>query len=459
MPDITSAISTANPRRIHIRRAAIRCISGPEAGDSWLMELDVIRIGSAKTCDIVISDPTVSRRHAEIRRGRDGVILRDLGSMNGTFVGHVRAKEVYLGPDTHFRVGRTELHFNPDDEIIDVEPSSEDHFENLVGNSVAMREVFGILERVAPTDLTVLILGETGTGKELASRAVHSRSKRNKGPFVVFDCGAAPDNLIESELFGHQRGAFTGAIEARPGVFEMAHGGTIFLDEIGELPLELQPKLLRVLEQREVRRVGASKTKTIDVRVVAATNRNLREEVDAGRFREDLYYRLAVVEMAMPPLRDRLEDLDRLAQHLLTRSSHNVNIQSIAPEVMDVFSSYQWPGNVRELNNVIERALPFCDGTVITIDGLPDALRPGEGEMSTRTVAHSASAPTSSNSSKPALPFKDAKDQLIEAFERQYLEDLLERHDGNVSKAARAADMDRKSITRLMKKHGITRNS
>jgi len=425
------------------------------------MERDVIRIGSAKTCDIVITDPTVSRRHAEIRRGQDGVILRDLGSMNGTFVGQVRAKEVYLGSDTHFRVGRTELNFKPADEIIDVEPSIQDHFENLVGNSVAMREVFGILERVAPTDLTVLISGETGTGKELASRAVHSQSKRKKGPFVVFDCGAAPDNLIESELFGHQRGAFTGAIEARPGVFEMAHGGTIFLDEIGELPLELQPKLLRVLEQREVRRVGASKTKAIDVRVVAATNRNLREEVDAGRFREDLYYRLAVVEMSMPPLRDRLEDLDRLALHLLTRSSHNSNIKSIAPQVLQIFSSYHWPGNVRELNNVIERALPFCDGTVITFDGLPDALRSGPGEMSTMSAAPASTQqhPASPSTDGPELPFKDAKDQLIDAFERQYLEDLLDRHSGNVSKAARAADMDRKSITRLMKKHGITRNS
>ena len=253
------------------------------------MERDVIHIGSNKTADIVLTDPTVSRRHAEIRRGRDGVLLRDLGSMNGTFVGQVRAKEVYLGTDTLFRVGRTELSFTPADEVIDVEPSQADHFENLVGNSVAMREVFGLLERVAPTDLTVLITGETGTGKELASRAVHTRSKRGDGPLVVFDCGAAPENLIESELFGHNRGAFTGAIEARPGVFEMAHGGTIFLDEIGELPLELQPKLLRVLEQREVRRVGANKTKPIDVRVVAATNRNLREEVDRGRFREDLY--------------------------------------------------------------------------------------------------------------------------------------------------------------------------
>ena len=461
MADITSAIASANPRRIHIRRAVIRCVSGPESGASWTMERDVIHIGSNKTSDIVLTDPTVSRRHAEIRRGRDGVLLRDLGSMNGTFVGQVRAKEVYLGVDTLFRVGRTEMSFTTADEVIDVEPSQADHFENLVGNSVAMREVFGLLERVAPTDLTVLISGETGTGKELASRAVHTRSKRSSGPFVVFDCGAAPENLIESELFGHTRGAFTGAIDSRPGVFEMAHGGTIFLDEIGELPVELQPKLLRVLEQREVRRVGATKTKPIDVRVVAATNRNLREEVDRGRFREDLYYRLAVVEMGMPPLRERTEDLPILAHLLLERSTHNTSVKAIEQPVLDVFADYHWPGNVRELSNVIERALPFSDGTTISMSALPESMRASSPQPLQAAKTPSAKTPSvqTPQGADATLPFKDAKDQLINAFERQYLVDLLEKNDGNVSKAARAADMDRKSITRLMKKHAITRDS
>lgn len=453
MTDITSAISTANPRKIHIRRAAIQCTVGPEAGQSWLMEQDVIRIGSAKTGDIVITDPTVSRRHAEIRRGRDGVVLRDLGSTNGTFVGQVRAKEVFLAPDTRFRVGRTELVFTPADEIIDIEPSDADHFERLVGQSVAMREVFGILERVAPTDLTVLITGETGTGKELACRAVHNRSRRHSGPFVVFDCGAAAENLIESELFGHQRGAFTGAVEARPGVFEMAQNGTIFIDEIGELPLDLQPKLLRVLEQREIRRIGSTGTKPIDVRVVAATNRNLRDEVDAGRFREDLYYRLAVVEMAMPPLRNRLDDLSLLAHHLLKRSPHNGGVSSISSAVIQSFEGHDWPGNVRELNNVIERALPFTDGDTVTVGCLPSSL------VCTSHAPASEVRPATPQSTppEPAVPFKHAKEQLIDDFERRYLVQLLESHDGNVSKAARAAGMDRKTITRLMKKHGITR--
>ncbi len=462
MPEVTSTIAANNPRQIHIRRAQLTCEEGREQGQSWLVDRDVIRIGALKSGEVVLTDPTVSRRHAEIVRTSGGIILRDLGSTNGTFVGPVKIKEVFLAPETRFRVGRTELIFTPTDEVIDVTPSIEDHFEGLVGASIAMREVFGILERIAPTDLTVLITGETGTGKELASRAVHARSRRADGPFVVFDCGAAPDNLIESELFGHQRGAFTGAVEARPGVFELADGGTIFLDEIGELPLDLQPKLLRVLEQREVRRIGGSRTKSVDVRVVAATNRNLREEVSAGRFREDLYYRLAVVELLLPPLRARLTDLPLLCRHLLRRADHNTRVFSISPEVHELFEAYHWPGNVRELANVLQRAVPFSQGDRVTIDALPQALRAAATTRSTRstpsgTANLAAAAQADTGSSLTEIPFKDAKDQMIEAFEREYLLDLLERHEGNVSKAARAADMDRKSITRLMKKHGITR--
>ena len=386
-------------------------------------------------------------------RTRDGVVLRDNGSTNGTFVGPVRIKEVFLAPDTRFRVGRTEMVFKSEDEVVEVHPTEEDRFEDLVGASVAMRQVFGVLDRIAPTNLTVLITGETGTGKELASRATHKRSKRRDGPFVVFDCSAVPENLIESELFGHKRGAFTGAVDARAGVFEMAHKGTIFLDEIGELPLELQSKLLRVLEQREVRRIGASHAKPVDVRVVAATNRRLRDEISAGRFREDLYYRLAVVEVELPSLRDRIADLPLLVQHLLSRADYNPGVKGTDQHVTQVLQDYHWPGNVRELNNVIERALPFCDGDVITMDALPESLQMAEQ----RSNPERSIDPVLTTESKEDLPFKDAKDRLIEAFERQYLIDLLDRNGGNVSKAARAAHMDRKSITRLMKKHGITR--
>ena len=431
----------------------LACVTGDQAGKTWEFEQDIISLGAHHSCDIVLKDATVSRRHAEIVRTRDGVVLRDNDSTNGTFVGPVRIKEVFLAPDTRFRVGRTEIIFKSEDEVVEVHPTEEDRFEDLVGASMAMRQVFGVLDRIAPTNLTVLITGETGTGKELASRATHKRSKRRDGPFVVFDCSAVPENLIESELFGHKRGAFTGAVDARAGVFEMAHKGTIFLDEIGELPLELQSKLLRVLEQREVRRIGASHAKPVDVRVVAATNRRLRDEISAGRFREDLYYRLAVVEVELPSLRDRIADLPLLIQHLLSRADYNPGVKRTDPQVTQVLQDYHWPGNVRELNNVIERALPFCDGDSITMDALPESLQMAEQ----RSNPEHAVAPILKTDSQEDLPFKDAKDRLIEAFERQYLIDLLDRNGGNVSKAARAAHMDRKSITRLMKKHGITR--
>ncbi len=462
MSETTSTIGVGH-RQIHLRRGRLACVDGENAGDAWRVERDVVRIGARADNDVVLRDSTVSRQHAEIVRGPDGTLLRDLGSTNGTFVGPIRVREVYLAPDTRFRVGKTELTWTPADEVIEVPPSESDRFEGLLGRGLAMRAVFGVLERVAPTDLTVLITGETGTGKELASRALHTRSARRKAPFVVFDCGAAPETLIESELFGHERGAFTGAVAAREGLFEVASGGTIFIDEIGELPLELQPKLLRVLEQREVRRVGAARPRPVDVRVVAATNRNLRDEVEAGRFREDLYYRLAVVEVRLPALRERPDDIPLLVEHLLARTARGrgAPVHAVAPDVLALFAAYRWPGNVRELSNVVERAVPFSDGGVITLGALPDALRaqptgarvaPAQPDT---TGAIRTSELHATDAALAALPLKDAKEALIEAFERRYLTDLIERHDGNVSRAARTADMDRKSITRLLKKHGI----
>ncbi len=444
MAEVTSTIAEPQRRQIHIRRGRLSCVSGPDMGASWAVDRDVLHIGAKETNDVVLNDSTVSRRHAEVARTRDGVILRDCGSTNGTFVGAVRVREVFLTPETRFRVGKSELVFIPEDEVIEITPSSKSSLDELVGRSVAMREVFSIIERVAPTNLTVLITGETGTGKELASRAMHKLSPRADRAFRVFDCGAAPETLIESELFGHEKGSFTGAVQAREGLFEVAHGGTIFLDEIGELPLDLQPKLLRVLEQREVRRVGGARVRPVDVRVVAATNRNLREEVHKGNFREDLYYRLAVVELALPSLRERAEDIELLVSHLIARNQVQLDVGG---EVLELFKSYRWPGNVRELANVVERAIPFTDGSVITLEALPDALRSPQAPSSHRVG--------SVVKADPSLPFKDAKEQLIDAFERQYLLDLIERHKGNVSKAARAAHMDRKSITRLLKKHQI----
>lgn len=456
--EVTNTITALPNHRLHLRRITVQCVDGPEAGQTWEFEEDIIYIGARRGVDVSLTDPTVSRRHAQIVRTSDSVMLRDLNSTNGTFIGPVRIREIYLSSGLRFRVGRTEMIFTQDEEVINIIPTEEPSFEGMVGASVVMRQVFGVLRRVAPTNLTVLIAGETGTGKELASRAVHEHSRRRDGPFIVFDCGAAPENLIESELFGHKRGSFTGAVGDRPGVFEQADGGTIFLDEIGELPLELQPKLLRVLEQREVRRVGGSRTKSVDVRVVAATNRNLRDEVDRGNFREDLYYRLAVVEVGIPALRERKDDLPDLIRHLLHNADHNPGVYRVSDEVMSLFSSYHWPGNVRELNNCLIRALPFCSTDVITLDTLPHTLRRENRSALNASSSHRTKTPTL-NAPAADVPFKDAKDQLIEAFERQYLVDLLERHSGNISRAARIAQMDRKTITRLMKKHQLKRPS
>ena len=454
MSDTTNTLTTGATRQLQLRKAALRCVVGPEEGQEWCFEHDVIRIGSARSSDVGLSDNTVSRRHAEIVRTPEGVLLRDLGSRNGTFVGPIKVREVFLGPDTRFRVGRTELHYKALDEVVRVSPMSTHHFEGMVGASVALREVFGVLERVAPTGLTVLVTGETGTGKELASRAVHARSRRADGPLAIFDCGSVPENLIESALFGHARGAFTGAVESRQGVFEAAHGGTIFLDEIGELPLDLQPKLLRVLEQREVRRIGEHHARPVDVRVVAATNRDLRTEVREGRFREDLYYRLAVVEVRLPPLRDRLADLPMLVSFLLDRAPDNRGVTRLTPEVLQLFEAYRWPGNIRELYNVLSRALPFCSREEVTIEALPPALRAAALSRETRIPGAAASQAVPEVQD---LPFRDARDRIMEAFEREYLLDLLDRHSGNVSRAARAADVDRKTLSRLMKKHALNR--
>jgi len=449
MSEITSVIPEHAPgkKQINLRRLSLSVVEGPDQGQRMELDHDVVRIGAHAHNHFVLTDTTVSRRHAEVTRVQDGILLRDLTSTNGTFVGEVRVKEVFLGEKRLFRVGKTWIEFELLDEVIDIVPAEFTQFEDLVGGALPMREVYSVLERVARTELTVLVTGETGTGKELVSRAIHKRSPRRSGPFVVFDCGAVARNLVESELFGHERGAFTGAVASRPGVFEQAHGGTIFLDELGELPLELQPTLLRVLEQREVRRVGDRRVRPVDVRVVAATNRDLLQLVKEGTFREDLYYRLAVVEVSMPPLRERLSDLPILMSHLLDHAGFPHTVKGLAPEALSVFEAYHWPGNVRELRNTLFRAIPFCDGDLIDLAALPDSL----------TVEREDAAAVEAGLPLPSskLTFREAKDELVEAFERKYLEELLERCEGNLSRAAREAGVDRKTIARMLKRHGI----
>ena len=447
MDEITNVISQA--RSVTLRQMRLTVTTGNSEGTVLTTDRDVVRLGSSPDNDVPLDDDTVSRTHAEIVRTHEGVLLRDLSSTNGTFVGPIRVREVFLPDQSTFRLGRTELAFTTEDEVFDVVPTPEDHLEGLVGRSVNMRAVFAIVERVAPTNLTVLVTGETGTGKELVSRAIHDRSARRDGPFEVFDCGAVAQSLVEAELFGHERGAFTGAHQARPGVFERAHGGTVFLDELGELPPPVQAALLRVLEQREVRRVGGQRTRPVDVRVVAATNRDLRDEVDEGRFRQDLYYRLAVVELHLPPLRDRLEDLPLLTRHLLQTAGFPHPVTGVSDEVMAAFEAWRWPGNVRELRNILLRSIPFTDGTTLGLDALPAALQ------------HAGSAPGGEAPGEgltlpgPDVPFHDAKERIMEAFEKHYLETLMEQTGGNLSRAARLAGVDRKTVARLLKRHQI----
>ncbi len=428
-------------------------------------EKDVITIGAMDDNDIVLDDDTVSRNHCAIALEGDAYVLNDNDSTNGTFINRVRIRSAYLTPNQVITLGSTEIRFSPIDERVRIVPSERDRFGEVIGRDRRMREIYAILEKIAPTDATVVVEGETGTGKDVVARSIHSQSRRKDGPFMVFDCGAVPENLIESELFGHEKGSFTGAQSTRQGVFELANGGTVFLDELGELQLDLQPKLLRVLEQREIKRIGGTKPIKVDVRILAATNRNLEEEVAAGRFREDLFYRLTVVRVRIPALRERREDVRLLARHFLDNGSFNKDregnrrIQEFAPGVLDRMTEYDWPGNVRELHNVIERAVSFAEGEAIELADLPEHIAWPRGVLPPQSEGEGR---TDVNVALPELradtdgTFKDAKERWISGFERDYIASLLKRNNGNISHASREAQIDRKYFRKLMKKYGIT---
>ncbi|HNK45480.1 MAG TPA: sigma 54-interacting transcriptional regulator [Pseudomonadota bacterium] len=412
-------------------------ISGPDRGEQVVLGDRPITIGSSPSCDLVLSDRTVSRSHATALLENNQIVVRDLGSTNGSFTYGARFKEIVVGFGTEITLGKTVLKFLPQEEALKPQESEEDRFGSLLGCDAKMRRLFGLLRDISPTDSTVLIQGETGTGKELVAEEIHRHSRRASGPFVVFDCGAVPKELIESLLFGHVKGAFTGAISDRQGAFAEAHGGTIFLDEIGELALELQPSLLRALDKRAVRPVGGSAYRQVDVRVIAATNRDLREEVARKAFREDLFFRLAVIRVQLPSLRERGRDIELLTESFIESFSHGKSV-ALPPAELARLRSYGWPGNVRELRNVIERACVLAKGDTLSLEELGD------------TVVHSA--PPAVRSS---LPFKEAKGQLVEHFEREYIVDLMKRHRMNLSAAAREAQIDRKHLRELLRKYGL----
>ena len=478
VPPTKMVYAAAQRPTLHLRRCTL---SRPDSGQEWNFDREEVTIGAMEDNDVVVPENTVSRYHCRIVQDDTGYVLVDQQSTNGTFINGVRIREGYLRPGCTIEVGQKKLLFNAREEKVTIEPSTDETCGDLIGQNAQMREIYAIIEKIAPTATTVVIEGETGTGKEVVAQSIHKLSRRAEGPMIIFDCGAVPPNLIESELFGHEKGSFTGAVMTRQGLFEMADGGTLFLDEMGELPIDLQPKLLRVLEQREVRRVGGAKSSKVDVRIIAATNRNLEDEVRNGRFRQDLFYRLSVVRLQLPSLRERPDDVPLLVDHFLGSQRYNrgtdgqPRVNGISKDAMRALQAYQWPGNVRELVNVVERAVSFCDKPLISIGDLPEHVRearPSEAAAflkpsATRRAVESgqgAATPTygPNYDAKPPpelvsgqVTFKDAKERWVASFEREYIISLLQNHDGNISHAAREADIDRKYFRKLMRKYDI----
>lgn len=430
----------SNAPKLRLQGFAFEIIEGPLAPKTWQATTSRCTIGAHPSNDLVLEDDTVSGFHCEVVVDASGVQLHDTQSRNGTFVDGLKIADVWLHDGCIVHVGRSVMRFRLLSEDVSVSLSNKERFSGIVGRSTVMREVFAILERCAVTSSTVLIEGETGTGKEAVAMAIHESSSRGGGPFVVVDCSSIPANLVESELFGHERGAFTGAVATRLGAFEQANRGTIFLDELGELPSEMQPKLLRVLEQRTIQKIGGNKRIPIDVRVVAATNRTLRSEVNSGQFRSDLFYRLAVINLRLPPLRERRDDIPLLVSEFLDqmRASQEDRDRIMSPEFLRRMQSAEWQGNVRELRNYVERVLVLGGDVPIDIVG---------GAVS-RT-------PMGIFSFDPEVGYAEARTHAIADFERSYLKQLLDHNQGNVSKAARAAGVDRVYLHRLLRRHGI----
>jgi DNA-binding NtrC family response regulator len=423
-----------------VRALRVEVIEGPDTGKSLVGESETLTVGTAEDNNLVLTDSTVSRYHLELSSGEDGVRVVDCGSTNGTAIGGVHVERALVPPGSVLRLGRSNLRVG-DGERVTVDLHGEDALGGLRGRTPIMRRLMARIERAAQSEAAVLLCGESGTGKELIARALHDLSPRSSGPFVTVDCGALPPTLVASELFGHEKGAFTGADRTREGAFERAHGGTIFLDEIGELPAALQTTLLGVLERRQFKRVGGYKHIEVDIRVVSATNRDLRSDVNRETFRLDLYYRLAVVSLRVPALRERADDVPLLVEHFLRELGHDERIDELfSTRVLDSLRAHHWPGNVRELRNFVEATVAMGEQPQLDepapaaqkLDAQPDVIEP-----------------------LLELRFKDARRMLLDEFERRYARRLLDRAGGNVSKAARDGRMDRTYLIDLLHRHRL----
>jgi DNA-binding NtrC family response regulator len=423
MVEATKLLVASRPGVLAMQGARLVVLRGPDRGRALPIAREEVVVGTGSGADLALTDETVSRNHLAIRVQPDGFLLRDLASTNGTFLDGRRVREAWLAPGDKVDLGATRIRLEQTRQTVDLALSEADGFGRMVGRSVASRRLFALLEQVARESATVALYGETGTGKDLAAEAIHAAGDRASGPFVVVDCGAIPPALMESELFGHERGAFTGADRARTGAIAEAHRGTLFLDEIGELARELQPKLLRAIEKRQVRPLGASRYIDVDVRIISATTRDLKRDVNRGLFREDLYYRLHVVSIRVPPLRERLDDLPLLIEHFWCELGGAPGA-SLPERLIDELMAHDWPGNLRELRNRVEREL-----------AAPDAPRTGELRA------------------QPS--YREAKAQALDAFESAFLRSLMARAANNVSEAARLAQMDRPFLGKLLRKHGL----
>jgi two-component system response regulator GlrR len=443
-PRVTRVYEGARPAGATVGRFRLHVLDVGWGGRAWESSGDLCSIGSEPGNHLQLAAPTVSGFHCEIRAEAQGVRIVDLGSLNGTVVDGIQIKEAFLRAGSIIRLGASTLRFEFADGGNRLLVSDQTLFGDLHGVSVPMRASFALMEKAAGSDATVLLEGETGTGKGQAAEAIHRASARGGKPFVVVDCGAIPANLLESELFGHEKGAFTGAVARRRGAFEEAAGGTIFLDEIGELPLDLQPKLLRAIENRHVRALGTSVYRPVDVRLIAATNRDLRMEVNQGRFRADLFFRLSVVKIVMPPLRQRPEDMGLLVGKLLRGlgASEAIRARFCQASFISGLSRSTWPGNVRELRNYLERCLVFEE---------PMPL----GEEIEEGADGEAASPTKAPEVDPTLSYAEGRRLAIEAYEAAFVRALLAAHGGRVAAAARAAGIGRVYLYRLMRRHGV----
>ncbi len=428
-PTWVSRTVASTAREVHVQRYRIEVVSGPNSGKVATADADELSVGTAPTNHLVLSDPSVSRHHLTIAATADGFQLRDLSSGSGTMLAGYRVELAYIDSGAVIQIGDTTLRFEALDESLSPRLSERESFGEVLGRSRAMRRLFGVLEQAAAGDATILLDGETGTGKSALAEAIHRHSRRASGPFIVVNCSSIAPGAIESELFGHEAGAFAGADEQRIGAFGVADGGTLFLDEVGELGPELQAKLVRVLESRQVRRIGSVEPVPVDVRVIAASKRDLRPEVNAGSFHAELYQQLCGVRASVPPLRDRREDIPLLVAHFTHQIAGNGTHEPPADLVASL-ARQAWPGNVRELRSAVERA--------VLDQAVEDAVRSEGWPELDFTIS-----------------FRESKEGALAVWTRVYVRELVDRYGGNLSRAARAVSMDRNHLRDLLHKYAM----